>query len=163
MKRIALTQGKEALVDDEDYEYLLQWKWCAVRDKRTFYVERKLTLASGRRKTILMHREIGARAGWLKDQVDHQDRNGLNNQRSNLRPATTAQNVSNRPILRSNTSGVVGVSWVTRDSKWRAQVGDSAARHIRYFDSNQFGAAVAWRDAKAKEVYGEFACLNEVV
>jgi len=159
MKRIALTQGKEAIVDDEDYEYLMQWKWYAVRNRKSFYAARTVR-SNGKRKIVFIHQELTARRGWFDCQVDHRDRDGLNNQRANLRPATVAQNTSNQGPYRNNTSGAKGVSWHAHTCKWHADVFRMGLRASRYFDD--FNEAVAWRDAKAKEFHGEFAYLNGV-
>ena len=55
------------------------------------------------------------------DQIDHIDRNKLNNIWENLRPATATINGRNRPMNENNTSGFNGVHWLVRDRKWRAQ------------------------------------------
>lgn len=91
MKLIPLTQGKFALVDDEYYEYLHQWKWCAHRQKHTFYAVRNI-VSNGKKKTHAMHREL-LNSGILY--IDHKDGNGLNNQRDNLRIASRGQNAMN--------------------------------------------------------------------
>jgi hypothetical protein len=92
MKEIKLTQGKVALVDDEDFEYLNQWKWCAGEHGKTFYVRRNGYI-NGKRRTIQMHWLImGDMEG---KEIDHKDGNGLNNQRDNLRFGTHRQNGMN--------------------------------------------------------------------
>jgi len=158
MKRIPLTQGKEAIVDDEDHEYLMQWKWCARRSGRCFHARRVLHRQGGKQKFVYMHAEVANRAGLLGHQVDHQDRNGLNNQRSNLRLATPLQNSLNRGLRQNNTSGATGVSWMRSCQKWAVDVSLAGRRFRRRFDD--FNEAVAWRDAKARELHGEFAYLN---
>jgi len=160
MKRISLTQGKEALVDDQDYAHLMQWRWHAVRSRKSFYAARKVRRLDGKQETIFMHREVAARCGQSWRQVDHRDRDSLNNQRSNLRAATTAENGANRGLRRNNRSGAVGVSWEPRRQKWWAVVSSHSGRVQRCFDVDDFDKAVAWRDAKAKELHGEFAYLN---
>lgn len=59
---------------------------------------------------------------WPDDQVDHEDRNPLNNRWLNLRPATNKQNQENRSIDARNKSGVKGVHWHLLRSKWCAQI-----------------------------------------
>jgi len=97
MKKIQLTQGQFALVDDEDYEYLSQWKWYAHRrgEKYTYYAMR--TDYTKGKVQIRMHNAIALRYG-LKDyeELDHADRNGLNNQKDNLRVCTRGENNFNR-------------------------------------------------------------------
>lgn len=95
MKKIELTQGQYALVDDEDYGYLMQWKWCAHRrDKKyTFYAIRTIY---PEKQTLRMHNVIAGR--YIKkdyEELDHIDRNGLNNQKSNLKAGTRGGNQHN--------------------------------------------------------------------
>lgn len=102
MKYVELTQGKVALVDDEDYEYLSQWKWCATKSRHCYYAERR-----EKGKHIKMHRILmGVESGVL---VDHINGEGLDNQKHNLRPATQSQNAFNRMHGRVGKSGVRGV------------------------------------------------------
>ncbi len=113
MKSIPLSQGKVTLVDDEDYEWLTQWRWYANKGKLTWYAQ------STKSPQVLMHHLIVGRPIWGL-QVDHRDRNGLNNQRYNLRIVTNAQNTRNKDRLRRNKSGFTGVSWDKKQRKWRA-------------------------------------------
>lgn len=74
MKRIPLTQGFEALVDDEDYDALSQYNWCVHRQRRKYYAVRR-DKESG--NLIKMHQVIlGVLPGV---EIDHKDRDGLNN------------------------------------------------------------------------------------
>jgi hypothetical protein len=87
-KEIPLTQGKVAVVDEEDFDRLNKHKWYACKNGNTFYALRKSNV-NGKRLTILMHREIlGLKPG--DPGVDHRDGNGLNNRRKNLRLASHA-------------------------------------------------------------------------
>lgn len=116
MKEIQLTQNQVALVDDEDYEYLNQWKWCATKRKHTFYA---ITCING--KNILMHQLLADRWGF-KNQVDHFDRNGCNNQLSNCRDTTQKQNIERSSLRSDNKSGRKGVYWDKARQKWHAQI-----------------------------------------
>ena len=102
MREIPLTQGKTALVDDEDYEGLSQFRWFAHKNGKTFYAARSMNPG-----IVKMHRFI---LGVVdpKIEVDHEDCNGLNNQRSNLRRATHGENQHNRGLYRNNPSGYKG-------------------------------------------------------
>jgi len=153
MKEIKLTQGKVALVDDEDFEYLNQWKWCAIKNCRTFYAIR--TGYDPCKKTIRMHRIIlNSPLGILTDHIDH---NGLNNQKSNLRICTAAQNGYNKlPIGKYK-----GVYYNESDGKMhiRAQIMHNYKTYfLGYFNTEEEAARVY--DVKAKELFGEFANLN---
>jgi hypothetical protein len=93
MKQIALTQGKYALIDDDDYEFLSQWKWQAARRRSNWYVRRKIC-RKGIQQTIYMHRAITSAPNGTE--VDHKDHNGLNNQRANLSVGSRQANALNR-------------------------------------------------------------------
>ena len=119
MKEIQLTQGKVALVDDEDYEWLNQWKWRYMQSSKTGYAVRWSYGGTVRRKTILMHRLILDTPTSLE--VDHIDHDGLNNQRYNIRNCTRLDNARNHSTMRNNTSGFTGVVWKQDMHKWVAQ------------------------------------------
>ncbi len=163
MKQIPLTQGKVAIVDDCDYEYLMQWKWCAIKQRATYYAQRKIWQSGIGYVTVLMHRTIAERAGMNVDslEVDHRDASGLNNQRDNLRPATRSNNSVNRPMNCNNKSGFKGVSWHKRAGKWVAQICGAAQRYYLGLYDDKIEAAKAY-NVKALELFGEFAYLNPV-
>lgn len=146
---IPLTQGRVALVDAADFERISQHRWYAKRDKHTFYAVRHGGQTT--RRLIYMHREIVG--GAL---IDHRNRDGLDNRRENLRPATHAQNMVNRP----SASIYRGVRFMTRRRKnWQAQI--TVARRTRslgYF-ATPTEAARAYNIA-AVAAFGDFAVLN---
>lgn len=161
MKEIKLTKGLFALVDDEAFEWLNQWKWCGRRDKKNQYAMRGIAWrdSSNKKKTteISMHRLIMDAPKGL--QVDHIDGNGLNNQRNNLRLCTKTQNLYNRRVNKSIVSGYKGVSSCPKGKPWAARISvDGVERHLGKFDCRH-QAARAYNHA-ATELHGEFACLN---
>lgn len=93
--------------------------------------------------------------------VDHVDHNTLNNTRKNLRLCTNSQNIANRRgRQKNNTSGYTGVFWSKNAKKWAAQIKfQNKAIHLGYFDDLEKAAKI--RDAKAIELFGEFATLND--
>lgn len=117
MAEIMLASGRGfALVDDEDYDYLSQWRWHL---HSAGYAARSIK-PGGRRVTILMHREIMQPPATLY--IDHLNHDPLDNRRSNLRIVDNRVNQRNRGrIQRNNTSGVTGVSWHSIAKKWIAQ------------------------------------------
>ena len=162
VKLITLTQGKQALVDDIDYKYLRQWKWCAHKSRGKVYVSRCESRASGS-AIVRMHQVIAQRAGLNVDNfvVDHRDGNGLNNQRNNLRQATKAQNQYNRRRNKNNVSGFKGVCRTSDNRKWRAGIQVAGHNvHLGCFDK-AVDAAKAY-NAAALKYFGEFAYLNPI-
>lgn len=132
MKEIPLSQGKVAVVDNVDYEYLNQWKWCAHKCGKTFYAVR--TEYKGGKRNIYMHQLIAERMNF-KHLADHINRNGLDNRRKNLRDATQKQNLENASVRVDNISGQKGVYWFRRDAKWHSQITHNGKRvHLGYFD-----------------------------
>ena len=159
MKEILLTQGKVALVDDEDYEYLMQWKWFANKKGSTFYAVRSLH-SNNVRKTIFMHRLITNNIN-TKMQTDHLNGNGLDNRKINLRICTTSQNSMNRGLQINNTTGFKGVNYDKFSNKFRAQIRvNNIYKNLGYYIDPK-DAARAY-NAAAIKLHGEFAKLNEI-
>ena len=154
MKEITLTKGKVALVDDEDFEHLSGRKWTTLKAPGTFYAYRK----DSNRKSILMHREIIDPPRGM--QTDHKDRDGLNNQRNNLRICTQAQNNANtRHLGRRNTTGFRGVFYFEERNKWVARISIKNKPHHLGIFTDKESAALAYDNA-ARKHFGEFASLN---
>ena len=159
-RRIPLTQGKFAIVDPEDYEELARYKWFAMRNKRGFYAIRmvKAKNGRGRRKKIRMHRQT---LDVPDDKfVDHINHNGLDNRKANLRIVTNMQNSWNKRKQRGNySSQYKGVSWSKRVGKWHTEIYCRGTKiFIGYFDDEK--AAARAYDARAAELYGDYASLN---
>lgn len=158
MKEISLSQGKVALVDDIDYEFLMQWKWFVSKGRYTWYAYR----AVKKGEEIHSQQEIMHRALTGYQLTDHIDGNGLNNQRVNLREATESQNRSNMKSNSHNTTGYRGVVWDKTRSKWRAQIQvQGRMRNLGRYESAD-DAARAYNTA-AIEGFGEFAVLNIIL
>jgi hypothetical protein len=156
MKTIPLTQNKYALVDDEDYEYLNQFKW-HIANK---YAARDLKEKEGRgRHKVYMHREILNLHGLT--QGDHKFGNKLDNQKKNLRPCTNQQNTFNGK-KRKGSSQNKGVYFMRRDRVWVAEIGiDGKGIYLGRFKTEE-AAAIAYNEAAIK-YFGEFARLNVIV
>lgn len=153
MKEIQLTQGKVALVDDEDFELLNSFKWCAHKRRHTYYACRNFRL-NGKSATLYMHQAIMNFKG-----ADHVDGEGLNNQRYNLRKCTQQENLLNKCTNKNGTSKYKGVDWIKRRSKWRARIKlNGRQTYIGEF-ANEDEAGMAY-DERAKVLFGEFARLN---
>jgi hypothetical protein len=154
MKEIKLTQGKFAQVDDEDYEYFNQWRWCAHKSGKTYYVIRFSKSHNKKRNMIHLHREIMNTPDNMF--VDHIDINGLNCQRHNMRNCTKSQNQMNRRVYgKSKFKGVQ----LLYNKYIIAQI-TFCGVHIRLGTFKTKEEAAKAYDEKAKELYGEFANLN---
>lgn len=153
-REIPLSRGFVAVVDAEDYERLAVFKWSALvnRGSLTVYAVRH---EGGR--SILMHRFIlGLQGG---PEVDHVDRDGLNNRRGNLRLATHATNMLNRRRQKNNTSGFRGVTWDKQTCRWMAYT-TKDRRYITFGRFDDLVEAALARDAGVLAVHGQFAQLN---
>ena len=157
MQTIQLTQGKVAIVDDCDYEWLNQWKWhynnCYAAHADYSVVPKRM---------VYMHRAILEAMGFKDfEKSDHINRNRLDNRRCNLRPATARQSSCNRGRPKTNKSGYTGVRWCSDTKKWRACV----YMYKRTISLGHFEdikeAAQAYNEA-ARKYYGEFAVLNDI-
>lgn len=157
MKKISLTQGKFALVDDQDYDFFNRVKWYAVKSTNTWYAKRAITLPFRKYKWIYMYNCIFPLTHPFE--VDHIDGNGLNNQRDNLRICTPSENRINQPKRVKGTSIFKGVSWCERDQKWTVRLRiDGRSKNLGNFDDEQLAAKTY--DQFAKKTFGEFARLN---
>ena len=154
MRYIKLSQGKCAIVDDDMYEYLNQWKWHAIKGKRTFYAVRNEKSGNGN-GTILMHRIIlDAPQGMETDHINH---NGLDNRKVNLRICTHRENLQNQRPRRAGTSKYKGVS--RNKGSWTARIVYHGVRIYLGTCKSELIAARTY-DATAKELFGAFAYPN---
>lgn len=162
MKLIPLTQGKFAKVDDDDFEWLSKMKWRYVRKEQDSIDG--YAASGGRRKEnepfVWMHRLIAKTPKGML--TDHKDGNGLNNQKENLRHATTSQNLAN--ARKKNSTGYKGVTAPAGKSKncpknWRARVMNKGKVVFEKMYGTAEEAARAYDEA-ARETFGEFAKTN---
>jgi len=121
MKRIKLRKGQYALVDDEDFEYLNQYRW-HLSDGGYARRSQHIRVDTNQYKSqiIRMHRIINQTPEGLY--TDHINRNKLDNRRFNLRTVNKSLNSINRDKPKNNQSGYKGVYWDTWSKKWRAEL-----------------------------------------
>jgi len=161
MKEILLSKyGKNkgkyvALVDDEDYERVNKLNWyIKIRKSNNLYYAVRQFAHNNKMKCQFMHSYILG-----LPMIDHKDHNGLNNQRLNLRECTTIQNCQNQRISLNGSSIYKGVNWNNYSKKWVSQIGVNYRRIFIGRFKDEIEAAKAY-DAKAKELFGEFAFVN---
>lgn len=152
MRVIELTRGQVAIVDDEDFQNLAQYKWMFNGN----YAIRRVKV-DGKLKTVFMHRVIANPPSGFE--ADHINLNKLDNRRSNLRTATRTQNMWNRPPKKNNKLGIKGVSYHKWRNRYQATVSaNGKLKHLGYFDSAE--EAKAMYDKEAAALHGEFVRLN---
>jgi len=179
VKKIKLTQGKESIVDDDNYEMLMKFApakfkrnrekghgWYASKQHKSstglFYAATNVWVPElGRQRTVFMHKVIlNPPKGKF---TDHVNGDGLDNRKENLRVCTTAQNNANRGKNCTNTVGYKGVTTAKGrehvNKKYKAVLRTGNKAHFLGNYMTKEEAALAY-DTKAKEVYGKFARLN---
>jgi hypothetical protein len=153
---IPLTQNQNAIVDAEDFERLLHWNWSAQWNPKTKSFYAVTTVNYGK---VHMHRLLLDVVGKEGIQVDHENKDTLDNRKYNLRPATNSQNLMNRGITRKNKSGFKGVYWAPKRSLWIAHARvNGKSYHLGEFKTVE-GAACAF-DLFAILNHKEFARTN---
>jgi AP2 domain-containing protein len=154
---IPLTQGQNAIVDANDFEWLSQWNWYAVwcEHSRSFYATRNEEGRTG--NAIFMHKAI--LSCERREQGDHKNHDTLDNRKGNLRKATNTENNFNKGPQSNNKSGYKGVSWDKEKEKWLAQIVHQGTHVFIGRFSSVKEAAHAY-DTAAKKYHGEFAVLN---
>jgi hypothetical protein len=157
MREVPLTQGQVAIIDDEDYERVMQHKWCALFNDGIWYAVRAIRV--GNKKSLQqMHRFILEVQRGDRREVDHKDHNGLNNQKENLRVCTHAQNMQNCRMFHGR-SKYRGVMWYKITGRWLSSIRIQGKSVFQGYFTTQEQAAMAY-DLAALTHYGQYACTN---
>lgn len=159
MKRIKLTQGKFAIVDEADFEWLNQWNWYLSETKNTCYAFRSFKMA-GKWTTVTMHRFILGLKKGNSLESDHKNGKGLDNRRENLRICTHSENMQNRHRMKKGRScHRQGVYRLESSGRWMASIMKNyKSLYIGTYSTAEL-AAHAY-DKKAVELYGSSAKTN---
>lgn len=151
-REIIISNGMVAKVSPEDFDYLMQWKWTAIpqNNNSKWRAMRKITVA-GRKFTRYMHQEvILRRISNIPDnsQIDHIDRNPLNNEYENLRVVTASENQHNCGPQANNTTSVKGV--------WKNSTGKYVVELICLGVKHRIGTFLTLEKAKIeRDKYGQ--------
>lgn len=156
MKKIPLSQGQFALIDDEDFSIVSQHKWYAYKNRYTFYV-RTNVLNKGIRGTLLLHRLLLNAKNV--EQIDHKDRNGLNNQRNNIRICSASENMINR--IFKNSTGFRGVFKIKKTGRFTGAIQVDKKRVTVGCYATAKEAALAYNNM-ARKIHGDCAILNSL-
>lgn len=153
MKQVPLTKGMVALVDDEDFERVMQHSWCANKVGKIWYAQSRI-----KGKAVLMHRFIlDVPCGKNTDHVNH---DGLDNRRSNIRACSQSQNCANSGMRANNKNGFKGVLANHKGRSWCARIRKDYKQY--YFCGFKTREEAARKyDQVATEWFGEFALTNQ--
>lgn len=150
MRKIRLTHGYYALVDNKDYKRLCQYNWSLyvnVGNKRSIYPR-----ACINGTIMLMHQLLKKKkAGFV---TDHRNKNGLDNRRTNLRYVTLSQNAVNSRIGKNNSSGYTGVN--KEGTKWRARI-------WKDWKCNELGNFDTFKEAKKARIAAEKKYFPKII
>lgn len=160
--KIPLSQGKFALIDQEDFERVGQYKWSALcpapnRVKKRWYGVRNEYENGKAVRHFYLHRFIMNAPKGVE--VDHKNGDGLDCRKSNLRLATRSQNAANIPRKRTSQSPYKGVRRMNKSNYWYVDITKNGVNKLVYGFSNPEEAAREY-DRLALELHGEFANLN---
>lgn len=152
MKKIKLTQGKFALVDNTDYNKVSKYKWCCSKQGHTFFAERRLN-----NLLVRMHRFILKLKRGDRKEIDHINHNGLDNRRSNLRVCTRSQNLWNLRLLRRTKTQVKGVH-LFRNKKFQYRI-TYYGKEVHGGYTEKLADAIRYRNCMARILHGKFATI----
>ena len=153
---IQLTQGKVAVIDDEDAERCAKHKWFAVKTARLWYAQTRI----GPRH-VYLHRFLFSHLG---ERLDHINGDGLDNRQENIRAASHRQNMANRrkPQWRDGRQTASRFKGVYRNgTRWQARIEQNdKSVYLGSFEREE-DAGMAYNQA-ALERFGAFARMNEI-
>ena len=146
------------MVDKEDYWKVKDYCWSRLQTRtKGLYYTKANSRGNFKMQSVRMHRILfPTEEGFIPE---HKDGNGLNNRKSNLRPATNSQNNMNQRLHSNNTSGHKGVWYDNDRNKWVAEIKYNG---VKYFIGrfNSIEHAIKARKSKEEELCSEFSYDN---
>jgi len=157
-KKLPLTQDQFAIVDEDDYDRLAQYKWCVSRSRNCLYARRS-SKYQGKKITLQMHRVVLGLEYNDNLIIDHINRNGLDNRKANLRIVSQKINSYNCKMQRHNTSGYRGVAFYKQTGKYASYIKiNGIQKHLGFYET-PIEAALA-HDVASLLAYKENAIIN---
>lgn len=147
------------LYDDEDRELISKHKWYITKqDCRMYATSRDYSKGWKSSKHLSMHQLV---MGFYAGDIDHKNRNGLDNRKKNLRKANRSQNMANSKLFSTSTTGYKGVSWSKTNKMFRAYIKVNYKQIWLGHFLNPIKAAQSYNEAAIK-YFGEFARPNKI-
>ena len=135
-----------ALVDAADADFVNQWRWCMDKDGYAIRIQ----WDGIHSQEFRLHRELLGLTRGDGLEVDHRDRDRLNNRRQNLRVLPKGRNQQNTTSAKGTSSQYRGVHWNKRRQKWRAALTTNGRyMHLGSFTS-ELQAAEAVKAARLR-------------
>ena len=151
-------KGYDVIIDDEDYDKITSRTWRVQQKRRGVYFTTYISKHNKKQINLPLHHLIIGRIRGDPRDVDHINRNTLDNRKENLRFATKAQNRWNQGMFKNNTTGYKGVSRY-RENQYRATFRWNGHQIVLLVSSDPIECAKA-HDMMSIKLYGEFACPN---
>jgi hypothetical protein len=153
---IPLFGGLHTIIDSVDFDLVKDYTWTASTSavSNTYYAKTIVYNKDGTKEYLTLHSLLLGKAPEGHE-IDHEDMNGLNNRRSNLRISTCQQNTRNIAPQKNCKSGITGVRWDERSNRWTASIGlDRKHVHLGSFSSKEEAAEARWK--AEREIDSEF-------
>jgi HNH endonuclease/AP2 domain len=157
LKFIQVSNGKMAIVDDEDFEIVSKHHW---HQDGAGYIRTNIWKGNRKDSAPRLHRMVLPNTPKHLH-IDHKNGDKLDNRKSNLRICSSSQNARNRGPQNNNTSGYKGVIYDKARSKWRSEICVEGKRKYLGRFTTAEEAAKAYNDA-AIQFHGEFAYINKI-
>lgn len=156
-KKIELTRGFEAIIDDADFERICKYKWRVSVGRWGAYAVTWMRI-DGKGRHVYLHRFL---LGLPPEWIAFVNGDALDCRRDNLRLTTASQSQTRRAVGANNRTGFKGVSFNQAAEKYKAYIKKDGKLHYLGMYETAKEAAAAYNE-KARELFGEFAGLNVI-